>query len=76
MTKFQDHCHPGVELSGNLKSLSCHLFEVAFVWELTKETIHLPKGRLQGREHFEGFDPTGYVPNLHHIRSSSKLRDC
>jgi len=30
--------HPGVELRANLKSIShrCHLFEVAFVWELTK----------------------------------------
>jgi len=43
-------CHPGVELRANLKSIShrCHLFEVAFVWELTKETIHLPLGCLQG----------------------------
>ena len=34
----------------NLGSVShrCHLFEVAFVWELTKETIHLPLGCLQG----------------------------
>ena len=42
--------HPEVELRANLKSIShrCHLFEVAFVWELTKETIHLPLGCLQG----------------------------
>ena len=42
--------HPGVEFGANLKSISrgCHLFEVAFVWELTKETIHLPLGSLQG----------------------------
>ena len=41
--------HPGVELRANLKSIShrCHLFEVAFVWELTRETIHLPRGCLQ-----------------------------
>jgi len=41
---------PGVELRANLKSIShrCHLFEVAFVWELTKETIDLPLGCLQG----------------------------
>ena len=26
----------------------CHLFEVAFVWELTEETIHLPLSCLQG----------------------------
>jgi len=33
-----------------LKSIShrCYLFEVAFVWELTKETIVLPMGCLQG----------------------------
>ena len=42
--------HPGVELRANRKSIShrCHLFEVAFVWELTAETIHLPLGCLQG----------------------------
>ena len=42
--------HPGVELRANRKSIShrCHLFEVAFVWQLTKETIHLPLGCLQG----------------------------
>jgi len=35
---------PGVVLRANLKSIShrCHLLEVAFVRELTKETIHLP----------------------------------
>ena len=34
----------------NVKSIShrCHLFDVAFVWELTKETIHLPLGCFQG----------------------------
>ena len=42
--------HPGGNPWANLKSIShrCHLFEVAFVWELTKETIHLPLGCLQG----------------------------
>jgi len=42
--------HPGVEFRANLKSIShrCYLFEVAFVWELTKETIVLPLGCLQG----------------------------
>jgi len=42
--------HPGVELRANLKSIShrCHLFEVAFLWQLTRETIHLPLGCLQG----------------------------
>jgi len=42
--------HPGVELRANVKSIShrCRLFELAFVWELTKATIHLPLGCLQG----------------------------
>ena len=42
--------HPGVELRANLKSIAhrCHVFEAAFVWELSKETIHLPLGCLQG----------------------------
>ena len=42
--------HPGGNPGANLKSIShrCHLFEVAFLWELTKETIHLPLGCLQG----------------------------
>ena len=46
----QGGSHPGGNPGANLKSIShkCHLFEVAFVWELTKETIHLPLGCLQG----------------------------
>ena len=42
--------HPGVESRANLKSVShrCHLFEVAFVWELTKDAIDLPLCCLQG----------------------------
>ena len=42
--------HPGVELREDLKSIShiCYLLEVKYVWELTKETIHLPLGCLQG----------------------------
>jgi len=41
--------HPGGNPGANLKSTShrCYLFEVAFVWELTKETIVLPLGCLQ-----------------------------
>ena len=37
-------------MSANRKSIShrFHLFEVAFVWHLTKETIHLSLGCLQG----------------------------
>ena len=42
--------HPGGNPGANLNSIShrCYLFEVAFVWELTKETIVLPLGCLQG----------------------------
>ena len=32
-----------------------NLFEVAFIWELTKETIHLPLGCLQGGERGLGY---------------------
>ena len=37
-------------MRANLKSIShrYHLFEVAFVWKMTKETIHLPLGCLKG----------------------------
>ena len=47
---FVLHRRPGVALRANLKSIPhrCHLFEVAFVRELTEETIHLPLGCLQG----------------------------
>ena len=43
-------CHPGGNPWANLKSIShrCYLFEVAVVWALTKETIVLPLGCLQG----------------------------
>ena len=42
--------HPGGNPGANLKSIShrCFLLEVAFEWELTKETIYLPLGCLQG----------------------------
>jgi len=42
--------HPGGNPGANFKSIShrCHLFEDACVWELTKETIDLPLGCLQG----------------------------
>ena len=42
--------HPGVELRANPMSIfhRCHLFEVAFVRGLTRETMHLPLGCLQG----------------------------
>ena len=42
--------HPGGNPGANLKSIShrCHLREVAFQRELTKGTIYLPLGCLQG----------------------------
>ena len=42
--------HRRVEVRQNPRSISlrCHLFEVAFVWELTIQPIHLPLGCLQG----------------------------
>ena len=42
--------HPGGNPGANLKSIShrCHPILVAFVWELTEETIHLPLGCLEG----------------------------
>jgi len=41
--------HPGGSPGANLKSIShrYHPILVAFVWELTKETIQLPLGCLQ-----------------------------
>ena len=41
---------PGGNPGANRKSIShrCHPILVAFVWELTKETINLPLGCLQG----------------------------
>jgi len=42
--------HPGGNPRANLKSIPhrCHPILVAFVWELTKETIDFPLGCLQG----------------------------
>ena len=50
--------HPGDNPGANLKSIShiCHPILVAFVWELTNETIDLPLGCLQG-----GWGPTEAV---------------
>jgi len=47
---FAPTAHPGGNPGANLKSIShrCHPILVAFVWGLTKETIHLPLGCLQG----------------------------
>jgi len=42
--------HPGGNSGANLKLIShrCHPILVAFLWELTQETIYLPLGCLQG----------------------------
>ena len=42
--------HPRGDPGANLKSIShrCYLQEVAFGWDVTKETIYLPLGCLQG----------------------------
>ena len=53
----QASTHPGGNPWANLQSIShrCYLREVAFEWELTKETIYLPLGCLQdgsGRHFF------------------------
>ena len=42
--------HPGGNTGGNIKSIShrCNPVLVAFVWELTEETVDLPLGCLQG----------------------------
>ena len=47
-------CHSGGKPGANFESIShrCHPILVAFVWELTKETINLPLGCLQGRDKF------------------------
>ena len=49
-TRRARYSHSGVDLRANLKSIShrYHLFVVAFVWQLTNETICLPLGCLQG----------------------------
>ena len=50
------YLHPGGNPGENLKSIShrCHPILVAFVWELTKETIYLPMGCLQGGQTCRG----------------------
>jgi len=55
---LEEVLYPGVELRANRKSISrrCHLFEADFWGELTKETITLPLGCLQG----------GNLPDLYH----------
>ena len=75
--------HPGVELRANLKSISnrCHLFEVAFVWEMTHETINLPMGCLFGGVPKnevgalrQGAEAGGLAPQPPHLNASSLIR--
>jgi len=49
-TGLTSESHPGGNPGQNLKSIPhrCHPILVAFVWELTTETIYLPLGCLQG----------------------------
>jgi len=49
-TRVRARRHPGGNQGATLKSIShrCYLCEVAFVWELPKETVVLPLGCLQG----------------------------
>ena len=56
--------HPGGNPGANLKSTShrCHPILVAFVWELTEETIDLPLGCLQGGFACPCFLPTPSNP--------------
>ena len=57
----EGHYHPGGNPVANLKSIShrCYLQEEAFEWRLTKETIDLPLGCLQGGiwSHSDTSDP-------------------
>jgi len=46
--------HPGVNPGANLKSIfrRCNPILVAFVWELTEETMNFPRECLQGGEEY------------------------
>ena len=67
--KFTVISHPGGNPGANLKSISqrCYLFEVAFAWELTKETIVLPLGCLQGGSPMQTSASTAGLAVLHQI---------
>jgi len=61
--------NPGGNPGANLKSIShrCRPILVAFVWELTKETIYLHLGCLQG-----GLAPQPRNPNPHTLQQSPR----
>ena len=52
----QIHSRPRGNPGANLNSIShrCYLREVAFEWELTRETIYLPMGCIQGGNFVQG----------------------
>jgi len=58
-------CHTGGNPGANLKSIShrCHPILVAFVWELTNETIYLPLGCLQGGVEANRITATAGIPS-------------
>jgi len=73
-------------LRANIASIShrCHLFEVAFVWELTKEITHLPLGCLQSgffatqrvlykQQAVNGFWARFGLPHRHLIRGNLRI---
>ena len=63
--------HPAVNPGANLKSIShrCYLREASFEWELTKETIYLPLGCLQGGAHVDDLLAS------HEIRAAELVHD-
>ena len=68
--QFLDLTHPGGNPGANLKSIAhrCGIRKVALEWELTKETIYLPLGCLQG--------DVSYVPySLDSGIRSSRIKD-
>ena len=70
-SKAGDACRPGGDPGANLKSIShrCHPILVAFVWELANETIHLPRGCLQG-----GRELTSRIANCLFNSAASSFR--
>ena len=69
--------HPGCNPWANLKSIPrrCHPILVAFVWELTKETIYLPMGFLQGGSG-EREDRASVLGSGHRCRLAPRALPC
>ena len=53
-----EYTHPGGNPGVNVESIShrCHPIPVVFVWELTKETMHMPLDFLQGGVVYEDYE--------------------